>query len=280
MSSADPNMQNQPRDDLRLRYNIVADPGMALITCDLSNIEMYLFAAYCGEGRLLNALRNGEDLHTLCAKMLGFRDRARQGGAYESARQQGKVYNFTTIYGGGLRSIKRYFRCTMDEARLYKRRYAEAFPEVTHLQERIAWAVDQRGYLQDNIVSGRRFRVKTDEAYKGTNYLVQGTAAAVLKQAVIRLHADGVPMVGLVHDEILAHVKIDEAEDIKALMIERMTDFPQILEQTGLQLQADGDIVHRWSDAKPLTEQDTGRKYLFDPEWANVPRRYLEKEAA
>jgi hypothetical protein len=57
MSCSDPNMQNQPRDDLRLRYNIVADPGyVKLVTCDLSNIEMVLFAAYCGEGRLLNAV--------------------------------------------------------------------------------------------------------------------------------------------------------------------------------------------------------------------------------
>jgi DNA polymerase-1 len=57
MSCADPNMQNQPRDDLRLRYNIVADPGYKLVTCDLTNIEMVLFAAYCGEGRLLTPSR-------------------------------------------------------------------------------------------------------------------------------------------------------------------------------------------------------------------------------
>jgi DNA polymerase-1 len=46
MSCSDPNMQNQPRDDLRLRYNIVAPEGKMLVTCDLSNIEMLIFAAY------------------------------------------------------------------------------------------------------------------------------------------------------------------------------------------------------------------------------------------
>ena len=107
MSCSDPNMQNQPRDDLRLRYNICADEGYKLVTCDLSNIEMVLFAAYAGEGRLLDAVRNGEDLHMLTAQMLGFRDRARPGGSYESARQQGKTYNFSRIYGGGLRTIRR-----------------------------------------------------------------------------------------------------------------------------------------------------------------------------
>lgn len=277
MSCADPNMQNQPRDDLRLRYNIRAEPGHKLIACDLSNIEMFLFVAYCGRGRLWDALAAGEDLHELTARMLGFRDRARAGGTYESARQQGKVYNFTTIYGGGLRSIKRYFRCSIDEARLYKQRYAAAFPEVTDLQERISHAVHSRGYLQDALISGRRFRVSADEDYKGTNYLVQGTAAALLKYAVNRLHEDGVPMVALVHDEILAHVLAEEAEATRALMIERMTYHPELSEQFPIPLKAEGDIVDRWSDAKPLTEQGTGRKYLFDPAWADVPRRYLDQ---
>ena len=276
MSCSDPNIQNQPRDDLRLRYNIRAEPGHKLITCDLTNIEMFLFTAYCGPGRLWDALEAGEDLHELTAKMLGFRDRARQGGAYESARQQGKVYNFTTIYGGGLRSIRRYFRCSMDEARLYKQRYAQAFPEVTNLQQRMDYALQDRGYLQDSLISGRRFRVSRDESYKGTNYLVQGTAAALLKYAVNRLHELDIPMVALVHDEILAHVREDEAEEIKATMIEKMVYHPALAEQFPIPLKADGDIVDRWSDAKPLTEQDTGRKYLFDPEWAGVERRYLD----
>lgn len=282
MSCSDPNIQNQPRDDLRLRYNIRAEPGHKLITCDLTNIEMFLFTAYCGPGRLWDALERGDDLHQLTADMLGFRDRARQGGAYESARQQGKVYNFTTIYGGGLRSIKRYFRCSMDEARLYKQRYANAFPEVTNLQDRIRWAVAERGYLQDSLISGRRFRVSRDEDYKGTNYLVQGTAAALLKYAVNRLHEEGVPMVALVHDEILAHVREDEAPEVKELMIKTMTYHPELAKQFPIPLKADGDIVDRWSDAKPLKEKDengneTGRMYYFDPEWANVPRRYVEQ---
>lgn len=274
MSCSDPNMQNQPRDDLRLRYNIVADPGYKLVTCDLSNIEMVLFAAYCGEGRLLDAINAGEDLHVLTANALGFRDRARAGAGYESARQQGKVYNFTTIYGGGLRSIKRYFRCSMDEARLYKARYAKMYPEVGRLQSRIDYAVEDRGYLQDTIISGRRFRVNRDESYKGTNYVVQGTAAALLKYAVNLLHKDGVPMVALVHDEIVAHVPQEDAPEVRDLIIERLTYHPAL--EGIVPLRADGDIVDRWSDAKVLTEEGTNKKYLFDPEWAKVERRYVE----
>lgn len=252
MSCADPNMQNQPRDDLRLRYCIKAEPGFKIVTCDLSNIEMYLFAAYAGEGRLLSTLREGGDVHTLTAEMLGLRDRRRAGGSFESARQQGKVYNFTTIYGGGLRSVRRYFRVDMNTARTYKRRYADAYPEISNLADRIEVALYRRGYVQDSIISGRRFRCPKDqiqkEAYKFTNYLVQGTAAALLKEAMIKLHADGVPMVGAVHDEILAHVPEGDAEEVKQLIIKRMTENEAINEI--VPISADGEIVDRWSQAK------------------------------
>lgn len=283
MSSADPNMQNQPRDDLRLRWNIVADEGYSLVTCDLSNIEMVLFAAYCGNGRMMQTIREGGDLHTLTAEMLGFRDRARPGGGYESARQQGKVYNFTTIYGGGLRSIRRYFRCDMNQARIYKRRYADAYPEVGRLQNQIDYALSTKGYVQDNLISGRRFRVDLRDSYKATNYLVQGTAAALLKKATIALHADGVPMVGLVHDEILAHVPTSDAEECGRLIQHRMTEIAHpggelwINGEALVPVTADYEIVKRWSDAKPLKEEGTGRPYYFDPKWTGRERRYVDE---
>lgn len=272
MSCADPNMQNQPRDDLRLRYNIVADEGYSLVACDLTNIEMYLFAAYCGRGRLLDAVQNGDDLHLLTAKMLGFRDRARPGGIFETARQQGKTYNFSRIYGGGLRTIRRSFRCSMDEARLLKRRFDDAYPEVGNLTNLIKYRLEDEGYIQDKLISGRRFRVDPREAYKATNYLVQGTAASLLKYAVIKLHEDGVPMVALVHDEIVAHVPTEQAEDTAALIVERMTEYEGL--KGIVPLKAEADIVQHWSDAKPLKEGD--RAYFFDPKWAGVERRWVE----
>ena len=270
MSCADPNMQNQPRDDLRLRYNIVADPGYVLVTCDLTNIEMYLFAAYCGEGRLLTAVQNGEDLHTLTAKMLGLRDRKRPGGGIETARQLGKVYNFSRVYGGGLRTIRRQFRCSMDEARLLKRRFDDAYPEVQRLQNRIEYSLQDNGYIQDKLISGRRFRVAANEAYKATNYLVQGTAASLLKYAVIQLHRDGVPMVALVHDEVVAHVPAAQAVETAKLIEQRMTEFEGL--RGVIPLKAEADIVKHWSDAKPLKDED-GNEYLFTPQWAGGERR-------
>ncbi len=279
MSCSDPNIQNQPRDNLRLRWNIEAEEGMALISCDLTNIEMVLFAAYCGEGRLLDTIRSGGDLHVLTAEMVGLRDRMRPGGGIETARQQGKVFNFTIVYGGGLRSIRRYFRVDMNEARRMKALYNKAYPEVARLQSRIEYKLADDGYVQDKLISGRRFHASVRESYKLTNYLIQGTAAAILKDAVIALHADGVPMVGCIHDEILAHVPLADARECARLIEKRMTQAAAPGGQLWLEdkkepvvpLRAEADIVKRWSDAKPLKEGD--RPYYFDPEWAKVERR-------
>lgn len=263
MSCSDPNMQNQPRDDLRLRYCIAADPGYKLVAVDLKNIEMVLFAAFAGEGRMLTAVQNGEDLHELTAEMLGIRDRARPGGEIETARQLGKTYNFSRVYGGGLRTIRRQFRCSQDEAKQYKARFDRAYPEVQRLINRIEYRLQDTGYIQDHLISGRRFRVDPRDAFKAPNYLIQGTAAALLKYAVVKLHEDGIPMVALIHDEIVAHVPEGDAVRVQAQMEARMTEHPALREV--VPLAAEGAIIDRWSDAKPMKDGS-----LFVPRFAEA----------
>jgi DNA polymerase I-like protein with 3'-5' exonuclease and polymerase domains len=265
MSCADPNMQNQPRDDLRLRYNIAAPPGYKLVTCDLSNIEMRLFAAYAGPGKLLTMVRNGEDVHANTAKFLGITDRMRSGGWVESARQRAKTFNFSVIYGGGFRTIRRQQRVNMTEAKRLKQRYYDAYPEVQRLQDRIEGTLASRGYIQ--TLYGRKIPGTAREAYRYVNYLVQGTAAEILKEALISCHKEGIPVVALIHDEIIALVPEDEAEATKERIIWHLTQ----AEREGgklwdasrnapvVPLEAEGDVVDRWSQAKDAT---------FKPQWA------------
>lgn len=254
MSCSDPNLQNQPRDDLRLRYNFRAEPGHVLVACDLSNVEMRVFAAYAGEGELLDAIREGKDLHTMTAESVGIRDRVRSGGYVESARQRGKTFNFSIVYGGGIRTIRKQQGVSQDEARLMLRRYHDTYPEVSRLQNRIEWRLQDSGYIKS--AWGRRFRVDPRDAYKAVNYLVQGSAADLLKASLVRLHQQGVPVVACVHDEIVAHVPEDDAERVKKLIEEAMTDHPQITDK--VPLEAEGEIIHRWSEAKDPT---------FQPKW-------------
>lgn len=254
MSCSDPNIQNQPRDDLRLRYNMRAEPGMKLVTCDLNSVEMAVFAAYAGAGRIKDAVMTGSDLHQMTADFIGIRSRQRAGGAVESARQRGKTFNFAIIYGAGVRSIRKMMRCSQADARRYLNRYHDAYPEVARLQARVEWKLEDQGYIKSAM--GRRFRMEPRDAYKAVNYLVQGTASEILKQALVKLHKDGYPIVGCVHDELIAHCAEKDAEEVKHAIIEALCDFPAITSK--VPLTAEGDIVDRWSQAK---------KPDFKPRW-------------
>jgi len=248
MSCSDPNIQNWPRDDLRLRYLFRAEEGKALVTADLDAIELVLFAAFAGDGRLLRAVKSGEDMHVLAAKMMGLKDRERTGGVVESARQRGKTMNYLQVYGGGVRTICKTFGVNQKEARVLLDRYHTAFPEVNGLQRRIEYALVDRGYVKTPW--GRRHRCwdARQEAYKFVNYLVQGTAADLLKASLVRLHEQGVPVIACVHDEIIAECDEADAPEVAQLIQQAMTEHPLIDNRVPLGAQA--SIVKRWSDAK------------------------------
>lgn len=245
MSSNMPNVQNWPRDDLRMRYLMRAEPGMKLVTADLDSIELVLFAAYAGDGMLLNLVRNGEDMHTYTAEAVGLKDFQRANGV-ESKRQRGKTFNYSVLYGAGVNSIKSHFEVSQDEARRMLKMYHKAYPEVQNLQAVIEHKLYERGYIKTYF--GQRMYVDPNEAYKGVNYLVQGTAAGMLKAALIRLHDEGAPVIALVHDEIVLHVPEDEAEAWSKKLVHAMIDFPEL--QDKVPIGAEAQIVDRWSDAK------------------------------
>jgi DNA polymerase I-like protein with 3'-5' exonuclease and polymerase domains len=119
--------------------------------------------------------------------------------------------------------------------------------------------LEERGFVKTPW--GRRHRAYNPqfadrEAYKFVNYLVQGTAADLFKEAVVRTHEAGIPMIALTHDEILAEVDAAEAEEAKVMIQGFMCDFPKINKL--IQVSAEGDVVDRWSQAKDPK---------FDPGW-------------
>ena len=249
MSCSNPNFQNINRDDLRLRYCVAAPAGQKLVCVDLEGIELRLLAAFAGEGALLEMIRSGADPHQHTADMVGLTGRKRSTGAFESARDQGKRYNYLKNYGGGLRATRRFLGKSLDEARAMRDRYNEAYPEVRNLEQRIEIALDDRGYIKTPW--GRRHRVKHNadqEAYMFTAYLLQGTAGDLFKDATVKVHQQGVPLVGFVHDELIALVDEADAEEAGRIMVQALTDHPQITRK--VPLEAEAQIVDRWSDAK------------------------------
>lgn len=250
--SSSPNVQNWPRDDLRMRHLIVADPGMKLVACDLDQIELRLFAAFLGEGKVLEMMKDPDsDIHTYTARMVGLKERDRGGGVVESPRQRGKKFNYERIYGGGIRAIRRWHGVSQKEAKEMLLRYYEAFPEVQDFQNQIEFTLFDKGFVRTPW--GRRHRpynrrTADREAYRFVNYLVQGAAADLFKVSVVRCWEAGIPMIALTHDEILAEVPENEAQSVAERIHAELIDHPQI--QKVVPLDSDMKIVDRWSFAK------------------------------
>jgi DNA polymerase I-like protein with 3'-5' exonuclease and polymerase domains len=251
MSCSNPNFQQINRDDLRIRYAVRAEPGMKLVTCDLDSIELKLLAAFAGGGALREAMVDPtRDLHVETAEVAGLRGRQRSSG-FESPRDQGKRMNYLTIYGGGVNAIRKWFGISQNEARGILQAYHRAYPEVGAFQDRIEAALIDKGYVKTPL--GRRQRAYSSdsaykEAYKFVNYLIQGTAADMLKQALAEVHRQGVPIVAAVHDELIAHVPEKDAAEAARIIEQAMTNHPQINEK--VPITAEAQIVDCWADAK------------------------------
>lgn len=258
--SSSPNVQNWPRDDLRMRHLVVADEGKKLVAVDLDSIELVIFAAFLGQDSIiLNMIKNGEDMHAHTAKMIGLKPRDRGLGIVESPRQRGKKFNYERIYGGGIKAIKKFHGVDGSTAKKWLVRYYEAYPEVEEFQDMIEMRLEEKGYVKTPW--GRRHRARNAqfadrESYKFINYLCQGSAADLFKEAVVRTHEAGIPMIALTHDEILAEVDAKEAPEAVEMIQGFMCDFPKINKL--IQITAGGDIVDRWSQAKDPK---------FDPGW-------------
>lgn len=255
-SAGTPNMQNWHRDDLRLRYLVKARPGHKLICCDLDSIELKVFSAYCGEGSLRDSLLSGADPHEATADAAGLTGRTRSDGSFESARQQGKTLNYLLIYGGGVGAVMRAFHVDRDEALRILDNYHHAFPEVRAFMDNIKYRLDERGYV--TTVLGRRQRKQRlwdpdrkkwyTPYYAYVNYLIQGTSADIMKGAMVKIHEEGIPMILTVHDEIVAEVPEEQAEEAAAIIQQALTGNEEINEL--VPLSAEAQIVDRWSEAK------------------------------
>lgn len=251
-TSTSPNVQNWPRDDLRMRHLVMADEGKKLVACDLDQIELRLLAAFLGDGKVLSMISDPDsDIHSYAAKMVGLKERDRGMGIVESPRQRGKKFNYERIYGGGVKAIRRFHGVSQKEGKEMLMRWHEAFPEVQEFQNTIEFTLFDKGYVRTPW--GRRHRpynrrAVEREAYKFVNLICQGCAGDLFKDSIARVHALGIPMIALTHDEILAEIPAEDAEEAGELIVRELTDHPKI--QKLVPLGADCNIVDRWSYAK------------------------------
>jgi len=203
------NVQNIPRTQKDVKRAFVPKLD-AFLFFDYKAIEVRLLAYYLaraiGDNTLANEINRGADPHRITAQGLYGQD-----AVTDEQRQVGKTLNFSIIYGGGTPTIMRQLGVQYKEARRLLNAYHETRPGIKLLNQSIAETLEARGYIQS--LYGRRLHVL--EAHKALNALIQGSAADLMRDAVVNVYhyLNAVEfhshIVNIVHDEII----IDAADN-------------------------------------------------------------------
>ena len=260
LSSSDPNLQNIPiRTELgrNIRRAFVAAPGHVLISADYSQIELRVLAHMAGEEALLDAFRSGEDIHERTGlKLFG----ANSGLDTHVLRSRSKMVNYAVLYGKTPFTLARDINVTQEAAQEFIDAYFAGFPRVRTFIDRTLEEARQTGVV--NTMAGRRrlvpnltsrnFQMRAQAEREAVNMPIQGSAADILKKAMIDLHAE-LPRRGLttrmiltVHDELLFEAPREEVDQATALVREGMENAVSL----NVPLTVDVGVAENWNDAK------------------------------
>lgn len=260
LSSNDPNLQNIPiRTPLgrEIRACFFAEPGNALLSIDYSQVELRVLAHIAGEEVLKDIFRRGEDVHTAtAAAILGVSPEDLDAGS----RSKAKMVNYGIVYGLSAFGLADRLQIPREEAQEFIDRYLEGFPAV---QAFIATTIEQAtedGYV--TTLMGRRRQIPELRARNrqvrqlgerlAVNTVIQGTAADVIKVAMVRvdraLHEAGLAtrLVLQIHDELLFEGPADELERARDLVIPEMVGALEL----DPPLVVDAGIGPNWLEAK------------------------------
>lgn len=242
LSSTDPNLQNIPvrsEEGRRIRQAFVAEKGYKLVAADYSQIELRIMAHLSGDNGLIEAFKAGEDIHrATAAEVFGV---ARDDVSHDQ-RRSAKAINFGLIYGMSAFGLGRQLGIPRNEAQSYIDLYFSRYPGVREYMERTRELAREQGYVE--TVFGRRLYLPDINASNmqrrqyaertAINAPMQGTAADIIKRAMIRLdkvygdEQDDVRMIMQVHDELVFEVRQKRVDESVGVIRDNMVDAAEL----------------------------------------------------
>jgi len=260
LSSSDPNLQNIPvRTSLgaQIRQCFEAERGNLLVVADYSQIELRVMAHLSGESALLEAFARGEDIHTRTAsEVFGLTEDQVDG----KHRRYAKAVNFGIMYGQTAYGLSQTLGIDREEAADYIERYFERLPRVKEFIEKTIELATSQGYAA--TVFGRRrpipelrsdnFQERSLGERLAVNSVIQGSAADIIKVAMIRCHSrlrEDIPdarLVLQVHDELVFEVPEKTADAVRQTVVEVMVGAYPMEPPLGVDAGAGPD----WASAK------------------------------
>ena len=242
LSSTEPNLQNIPtRTELgsQLRRMFTAPEGCVLVDADYSQIELRLLAHIAGDTEMQAAFRSGEDFHTVTASRV-FHVEPQE--VTPEMRRRAKAVNFGIVYGISAFSLAQDIGVSVAEAKAYMERYFETYQGVRQYMTDVVAKAEQDGYVQ-TLMHRRRalpelkssnFNMREFGKRVALNMPVQGTAADIMKLAMVRVHhrlkREGLRarLLMQVHDELIVECPASEREQVERLLTEEMEQAAQL----------------------------------------------------
>jgi DNA polymerase-1 len=259
LSSSDPNLQNIPvrgEDGKEIRKAFVPEPGCLFFSADYSQIELRVMAHLSGDEAMIEAFRNGYDVHAATAAKVYKKDIK---DVERDERTKAKRANFGIIYGITVFGLAERLDISRDEARQLIDGYFETFPRVKDYMEQAKETARRQGYV--TTLLGRRRYLPDIKSANATvrgfaernaiNAPIQGTAADIIKVAMIRIfqrfQQEGIrsKMILQVHDELNFSVVPEEKEKVEHIVLEEM----QNAFEMKVPLVADSGFGKNWLEA-------------------------------
>ena len=242
LSSSDPNLQNIPvrgEDGKEIRKCFVPEPNCQFFSADYSQIELRVMAHLSGDENMIQVFREGKDLHAATAATIYKKD---IGEVSRDERTKSKRANFGIIYGITTFGLAERLDISRDEAKLLIDGFFQTFPRVHDYMEQSKQTARERGYAETLFhrrrylpdINSRNATVRNFAERNAINAPIQGSAADIIKVAMIRIHrrfkAEGIrsKMILQVHDELNFSVYPEEKGRVERIVLEEMQNAYQL----------------------------------------------------
>ena len=241
LSSSDPNLQNIPvrgEEGKEIRKAFIPEPGCLFFSADYSQIELRVMAHLSGDENMIEAFREGHDIHAATAAKIY---KEEMENVTRDQRTKAKRANFGIIYGITVFGLAERLEISRDEAKMLIEGYFETFPKVKEYMEKAKEQARKQGYVETQFhrrrylsdINSANATVRGFAERNAINAPIQGTAADIIKVAMIRIYnrfrTEGIrsKMILQVHDELNFSVYPEEKEKVERIVLEEMQNaFP------------------------------------------------------
>lgn len=259
LSSSDPNLQNIPirtAEGRKIRRAFIPDENHVFVAADYSQIELRVMAHLSGDERLRDAFTTGEDIHAITAASVF---QCSPAHVTPDMRRKAKEINFGIIYGMGAFRLAGQIGVGMKMARQYLEDYYTTYAGVRRYMEEVPVKAAEVGFVT-TLLGRKRFLPDLNSSNKiaqqaarrvAVNTTIQGTAADLMKLAMIKVHdalaGSGLParMILQVHDELILEVREDAAEEAVALLKREMEGACTL----DVPVEVETAMGHNWDEA-------------------------------